>query len=73
MTAGTKGAPRKSAPLSVSSLLLRIVGLMFIDAIALMFGYGLWFGGLALGAIVVVVAGLAVSTLTGGRKAAMPE
>lgn len=41
--------------MSVSSILFRIVALAFIDAIALMFGYGLWFGGLALGAVVLAV------------------
>lgn len=55
MTAGTKGAPRKSAPLSVSGILGRIVGLAFIDAVALAFGYGLAGGGLFLGAVVLAV------------------
>jgi ABC-type sugar transport system permease subunit len=55
VTARTQGAPAKGAPLSVSSILFRIVGLALIDAVALAFGYGLVGGGLWIGAVVLGV------------------
>lgn len=60
MNSRTTGAPRNGAPLSVSTLLFRIVGLAFIDAVAIVFGYGLtggglWLGALVLGAITIVI------------------
>jgi len=53
VTTRTQGAPRKSAPLSVSAILFRIVALAFIDAVALVFGFGLWYGGLGLAAVIL--------------------
>jgi len=67
VTDRTQGAPRKGAPLSVSTILLRLVGLAFIDAVALTFGYGLWFGGLGLGALVLAMVTIVINVafLTG--------
>jgi ABC-type sugar transport system permease subunit len=56
VTDRTEGASRKSAPLSVSSILGRLVGLAFIDAVALTFGYGLVASGLWLGAVLLAIA-----------------
>lgn len=55
MTAGTKGAPQRGAPLSVTSILGRLAALAVIDAVALAFGYGLVAGGLLLGAVALLV------------------
>lgn len=55
MTARTKGAPRRGAPLSVTDILGRLLALAFIDAIALAFAYGLVGGGLWLGAVVLLL------------------
>lgn len=54
MTEQTKGAPRRGAPLSVSSLVGRLIALAFIDSVALALGYGLVAGGLLLGAVVLL-------------------
>lgn len=61
MTAGTRGAPRKSAPLSVSSILGRLAGLAFIDAIAIIFAYGLFGGGQLLGAGMLLLITLVIN------------
>jgi ABC-type sugar transport system permease subunit len=52
---GQKGAPRRGAPLSNQSILWRLIGLAFIDAIAIGLAYSFFGGGLALAAVVLLV------------------
>ncbi len=53
MTAATKGAPQRGAPLSVSNILGRLLALLVIDGFAIILGYALIGGGLLLGAVVL--------------------
>ncbi len=52
---GQKGASRSGAPLSILSIIWRLLGLAFIDAVAIAFSYSFFNGGLALAAIVLIV------------------
>lgn len=54
MNASSKGAPRRGAPSSVTSLLGRLAALAVIDAFALVLAYALVGGGLLLGAVVLL-------------------
>ena len=68
MTAGQKGAPRSGAPSPVLSLVWRLIALAVIDAVAIVFAYAFFGGGLALAAVVllVVTAGINVVFLVPG-------
>lgn len=54
MTGSNKGASRSGAPLTVSSVLGRLAALAVIDAVAIVFAYGLFGGGLLLAAVVLL-------------------
>ncbi|HVM29776.1 MAG TPA: maltose ABC transporter permease MalF [Candidatus Limnocylindrales bacterium] len=55
MTGGQQEAPRSGASSPVASLIGRLVALAFIDAIALVFAYSFYSGGLALAAVMLLV------------------
>lgn len=63
MTTGQKGAPRGGAPSPVLSLIWRLIALAFIDAIAIVFAYAFFGGGLALAGVVLLVVTLLINVV----------
>lgn len=60
---GQKGAPRRGAPLSILSIIWRLIGLAFIDGVALVFAYSFFNGGIALAAIALLVVTLLINVV----------
>jgi ABC-type sugar transport system permease subunit len=52
---GQQGAPRRSAPSPIVSIIWRLIALALIDAVAIVFAYAFFGGGLTLAAIVLLV------------------
>lgn len=63
MTSGQQGAPRRGAPSPVASIIGRLLALAFIDAIAIVFAYSFYAGGLALAAAVLLVVTAAINVV----------
>jgi len=64
VSTGQPGAPpRRGAPGPISSLLWRLIALAFIDAIAIVFTYAFFNGGLALAAVVLAVVTAAINVV----------
>ncbi|HWH37808.1 MAG TPA: maltose ABC transporter permease MalF [Candidatus Limnocylindrales bacterium] len=52
---GQQGAPRRGAPSPIVSIIWRLIALALIDAVAIVFAYAFFGGGLTLAAIVLLV------------------
>jgi ABC-type sugar transport system permease subunit len=61
LSSAQSGASNRGAPGSVPSLILRLLGLAFLDAVALMFAYSFWAGGLQLAAVVLLIVTLGIN------------